>query len=195
MNMTWHGNDARTFEEQTARRARAGGAAIAAAMIAVPAVVAAAPPAAAQGSVRDCAVSDFAIVESGRGAAAGTAHIEFTMTRTGEGETPAQESCTLYRYVGLNWVDAGGERVGAWAEREGEGGSFTVEPEGAVLLTVAQPNPGNYDPQVCEPTPVTGVEVSLYVAEAPVHVPTGGGDTACANPEVAVPRYRIEPSG
>ncbi|MFD6953625.1 MULTISPECIES: DUF4232 domain-containing protein [unclassified Nocardiopsis] len=193
--MTWYGNDARAFGEPAAGRTRARGAAVAAAVALAcgPMVTAAPASAAAQESMRDCTVSDFAIVENERRAAAGTAYIEFTMTRTGEGDTPAQEPCNLYRHASLSWVDAEGERVGAWAEREGGGGSFTVDPGGTALLTVAQPNPGNYDPRVCEPAPVTGIEVSLYIAEAPVHVPTGGGDTACANPEVAVPRYTVEP--
>ncbi|MGW5878436.1 DUF4232 domain-containing protein [Nocardiopsis terrae] len=181
-----------TGKTTTTARVRTRIAVLTAAMIAAPAAVAV--PAAAQEPMRDCVVSDFEIVENERRAAAGTAYIEFTMTRTGEGETPAQEPCNLYRYASLNWVDDQGERVGAWAVREGGGDSFTVEPERTALLTVAQPNPDNYDPQLCVPTPVAGIEVSLYIAEAPVTVPTGGHDTACANPEVAVPRYTIEPS-
>ncbi|WP_053614993.1 DUF4232 domain-containing protein [Nocardiopsis sp. NRRL B-16309] len=185
-----------TRKTTTTARVRTRLAVLTAAMIAAPAV-AAVPAAAATApeSMPDCTVSDFEIVETDRRAAAGTAYIEFTMARNGEGETPAEEPCHLYRYANLIWVDDQGELVGAWAEREGGSGSYTVEPDGTVLLTVAQPNPANYDPELCEPTAVSGLAVSLYIAEEPVVVPTGGHDTACANAEVAVPRYTIEPGG
>ncbi|GAB2489407.1 DUF4232 domain-containing protein [Nocardiopsis aegyptia] len=185
-----------TRKTTTTARARTRIAVLTAAMVAAPAVGAAtAAPAAAQESMSDCVVTDFSIAETDRRAAAGTAYIEFTMTRTGEGETPAGEPCNLYRYANLIWVDDQDEPVGAWAEREGGSGSYTVEPDGTVLLTVAQPNPANYDPELCEPTPVSGLAVSLYIAEQTVTVPTGGHDTACANAELAVPRYSIEPGG
>ncbi|ASU86006.1 hypothetical protein CDO52_03300 [Nocardiopsis gilva YIM 90087] len=172
--------------------------------MAAPAVALGAVPAAAQSTtdagsasddIRWCRSDDFKIIENTRGAAAGTVYIEFAMIRIGgEGEAnkPRQEPCLLDDRFGVHWIDDyQGDRVGAWAEyTEPNREPFVLEPEGVALMTLAQPSHGNYDPEVCEPSRVAGIQVYLGFHETGggVYAPTGGKDTVCANPDVGAPR-------
>ena len=199
------------IERDTGRGGMRGGRALAAVLAASVLTTLATAPAAAAGPAdapagasgekpRLCVSEDFKLIENGRTAAAGTTYIEIAMDRIGgEGEAnaPRREPCSLYRRLDVSWADDyEGSTVGAWAEYDGEPGEpFVIEPGGHAIMTLAQPGHGNYDPGVCEPTPVDGVRVRFDLADDGAYLPTGGGDTVCANPEVAVPRYTVEPSG
>ncbi|RKS09145.1 uncharacterized protein DUF4232 [Nocardiopsis sp. Huas11] len=175
-------------------------AGLCAAALAAPVLAAAAPAAAAADTeTRQCVSGDFKIIENDRGAAAGTTYIEFAMIRiggSGGSDDPAEEPCSLYRDLGVSWVDHyQGSTVGAFATYDGEQGEpFVVEPGGTATLTLAQPNPGNYDPEVCDPTDVAGIRVQWDMADEGAYASTGARDTMCANPDVAVPRYTVEPA-
>ncbi|PDP87525.1 hypothetical protein CQJ94_10715 [Glycomyces fuscus] len=189
----------RTMTKKTTTGTRLRGRAITALVAAASAVAVTAVPAAAQEAPRVCVSDDFKIIENDRRAAAGTAYVEFAMMRIGgegEADAPRREPCSLYRELDVYWVDQQDRRVGAWAVYDGEPGEpFVLGPEETAVLTVAQPGAANYDPQVCEPTRVRGLQVGFDLGDGGVHAPTGGRDTVCANPEVGVPRYRVEPHG
>lgn len=175
------------------------------AAVAVPALAVGAPLAAAEATgeppaeraaTRPCVTGDFKIIENDRKAAAGTTYIEFAMIRIGGDGDAQNEPCDLSRRVGTHWIDEyNGDRVGSWAEY-GDGTdrpSFVVEPGGQAMLTVAQPNPANYDPAECDPRDVAGIQVYLeFEGDDGTYAPTGGKDVMCANEGVAVPRVSVE---
>ncbi|MDA8369676.1 MAG: hypothetical protein M0026_07375 [Nocardiopsaceae bacterium] len=188
------------------RRSRFTQSALAAG-IAIPAMTVGIPMAAAQADVatpadddmRFCTSEDFKIIENEREAAAGTTYIEFAMLRIGgEGDAnaPRQEPCIMHHGLDVYWIDEfEGDRVGAWAEYDGEPGEpFVLEPEETALLTLAQPNYQNYDPDVCDPAEVAGIQVQLDLGDGGTYASTGGQDIVCANPEVAVPRFSVAES-
>ncbi|MFC4565122.1 hypothetical protein ACFO4E_24970 [Nocardiopsis mangrovi] len=171
--------------------------------LAVPAAVAAAaapaqavpvPEGGAPTATRPCLARDFKIIENSREGAAGTTHIEFALIRITGGpddpDNPTHQPCLLKREHKVQWVNDDEEPVGAEATFEGDPGDpFLIPVEGTARLNLAQPNAGNYDPEVCEPTDVRGIQV--WFADGATVAPTGGQDTVCANSEVAIPRYSV----
>ncbi|MFC3520200.1 DUF4232 domain-containing protein [Streptomonospora nanhaiensis] len=176
-------------------RARGAGSVRAAALgaLALPALVLGAPAAAADDtagagalSVRDCTAVDLEVAETGREAAAGTVYIEFELTKRDPLSPWDDEACTMYPSVAdMYWGDSEGNPIGAHAIREGQGGSvFALFPGDTATVTVARPNPDDYDPAECRPTQVDGAALFFQNDEGAEYVPTGGLDRVCANPDL-----------
>ncbi|MFS8098054.1 DUF4232 domain-containing protein [Lentzea alba] len=101
-----------------------------------------------------CKSVDLDITSIDRGAAAGTSYreIKFTMRRLG--------ACVLKGFPGVSYVDRADAQVGNPARRIGAAGDLITLAYGAsVSATVGFANPGNYDPEVCQPQPVWGIKV------------------------------------
>lgn len=143
-----------------------------------------------------CQSEDFTIYETGSGAAAGTIYVTFALDR--RGVDTHDEPCLMYDRFGVHWTEySGGDQVGGWARYDHEiRDPWLVGPDDHAVLTLAQPNPGNYDPEECEPAVAHGVRAYLEFHDDPgVDGATDSAVSVCANPEVGTPRMVVEPSG
>ncbi|MFL1382133.1 hypothetical protein [Nocardiopsis protaetiae] len=128
----------------------------AAALAAAAALVGGAAHAGEEDQPRPCRSDDFQVTETDRDAA-GTLYIEFRLDRTGDGGP-----CLMSDRFGVHWTDVpAGQRVGEWARYSDEIRDPWVVPGGGyALLTLAQPNPDDFDPQDCgEVLTATGITV------------------------------------
>jgi len=154
--------------------------------LALPALLLGAPLAAADtggaGTVRPCSASDFKLVENGRGAAAGTMHVDFALVRTSDGDGP----CRVPGSVDVRWVTTlGGEQVGSWAtQRDEPGEPFVVDEADVAEFTLFHANTGNYDPDECEPTKVGGIEYFVGDDTEGSYAGMGPNQYVCANTDI-----------
>ncbi|APC38118.1 hypothetical protein HGB46_12385 [Nocardiopsis dassonvillei] len=162
--------------------------------VSLPALLLASAPAVAEDadssagtmSVRDCTAADFEISETAREGAAGTVHVEFELVKQEPLDPQDDVACTMYpSAANMYWGDSEGNRIGADAQVEGQGGGvFALYPGDAATVTVSRPNPEVYDPEECSPTEVAGAHLFLQNDEGAAYVPTGGNDRVCANPDM-----------
>lgn len=120
----------------------------------VTALIAAGTVTASAAPLPTCKSVDLDITSIDRGAAAGTAYreIKFTMRRLG--------ACVLQGFPGVSYVDRADAQVGNAAGRNGlTGDLITLAYGSSASAMVGFANPGNYDPEVCQPQPVWGIKV------------------------------------
>ncbi len=125
-----------------------------------------------------CKSADLNIAFGRTEGAAGTVYREVLFTNR------AIATCVLQGFPGVSYVDADGNQVGTAAVRDGEGGPLLTLPHGTtVLAVVGFAQIGNFDPEVCRPTPVWGIKVFPPDETVPLYLPTPGqygcaGDTS-----------------
>jgi hypothetical protein len=108
----------------------------------------------AQAPVETCKSADLSIAVGEVGAAAGTVHREVLFTNRGAG------SCVLRGFPGVSYVDSNGNRIGKAAQRVGARGPLVTLTRGATVVSdVGSAQAGNFDPEVCDITPVWGLQV------------------------------------
>ena len=87
------------------------------------------------------------------GAAAGSVYRTLLLTNASD------RSCTLEGYPGVSFVDAGGNQLGAPAERDGSAlSAVTLAPGATAVSTLRQTNAQNYGPE-CGLTTSAGLRV------------------------------------
>lgn len=128
-------------------------------------------PAAAPGECRSTELKP----SIGRGeGAAGTVFRPLRFTNTG-GRT-----CTMQGFPGVSYVAGDdGHQVGPAAFREGtKGAAVSLAPGETAFATVGFVQVGNFDPNVCKPTPVRGLRIYPPHETASLFLPMEG--TGCA---------------
>jgi hypothetical protein len=140
------------------------------------------PPASATGqpapsdaaSPNDCKASELRLSLGHGEGAAGTVYRPLRFTNVGA------RTCTIQGFPGVSYVaGADSHQVGSAAFREGtKGPAIQLSPGGTVNAPVGFTQVGNFDPNACKPTPVTGIRVYPPHDTASVIVAMGG--TGCA---------------
>ncbi|ONI90473.1 hypothetical protein ALI22I_12100 [Saccharothrix sp. ALI-22-I] len=117
------------------------------------------------GEVTTCQSVDLDIRFGRVEGAAGTVYREVVLTNRG------LRTCVLRGYPGVSYVDADGNQVGAAAVRAGERGTLLTLPHGAAAVSdVGFAQIDNFDPDVCDKTPVWGVRVFPPDATEPLYL-------------------------
>ncbi|MFY7068770.1 hypothetical protein ACOQFV_23180 [Nocardiopsis changdeensis] len=176
-----------------AGRARITAAAGAVALAAAAALAGGAAHAGEGEDPRPCRSDDFRVTEIDRGAAAGTMYVEFGLDRTGGGDP-----CLMSDRFGVHWTDVpGGDRVGEWARYSEEiRDPWVVPGDGRALLTMAQAEPGNFDPGDCgEVLTATGITVyQEFHGDPGVHGELSAPVRVCEL-EAGAPSMSVSPDG
>lgn len=120
-----------------------------------------------------CTVRDLEVSLGDSEGAAGTVYRALVFTNTSD------HSCTIEGIPRVAFVtEQRGEQVGAAAAPVGATGpAVTLEPEAAATAPVGFVQIGNFDPEACQPTEVSGLRVSPPGREADEFVPFD--TTAC----------------
>jgi hypothetical protein len=119
----------------------------------------------AQAPVDTCKSADLSIAVGEVSAAAGTVHREVLFTNRGAG------SCVLRGFPGVSYVDSNGNQIGKAAERFGARGPLvTLTRGGTAVSDVGFAQAGNFDPDVCDITPVWGLQVFPPDETEPLHL-------------------------
>ncbi|MFC4563113.1 DUF4232 domain-containing protein [Nocardiopsis mangrovi] len=132
-------------------------------------------------SVRDCVSTDF-ITEMSREGAAGNVYIEVTFEKLPPASPYDDEACTMYGALDrMYWGDDEGERIGGFAQQEGDADSvFSLSPGEEAVMTITRPNTENYDEWECEPTEVGSAYLQFMNEGEPFSYSTDGQDSVCA---------------
>jgi hypothetical protein len=106
-------------------------------------------------TVAQCTVRDLDVSLVGEEGTAGTMYRALVFTNTGT------RACVIQGFPGVSFVAGDdGHQVGEAAARVGDKGPpITLRPGMAATAPVGFVNIGNYDPEVCQPTPVRGLRV------------------------------------
>ncbi|WP_233515024.1 DUF4232 domain-containing protein [Marinitenerispora sediminis] len=149
-------------------------------------------------SVADCTAADLEVTEQSRQGAAGTVYVDLLIEKLPPRTPYSDEACVMYGELAqVYWGDSEGHRIGASAEQDSvTTGPFALFPGDQAVVTIARPNPENYDPVECQPTEVAGAHLFFLNDEGAQYVPTDGRDRVCANPELGASRVSaITPVG
>ncbi|WP_246009644.1 DUF4232 domain-containing protein [Actinokineospora cianjurensis] len=106
-------------------------------------------------STDDCKVSELKLAVKDGDAAAGTVFRKLVFTNAGT------RTCVIQGFPGVSYVTGDdGHQVGPAAYRVGtKGAPVRLEPGSSATSDVGFVNVRNYDPQVCQPTPVRGLRI------------------------------------
>jgi hypothetical protein len=121
----------------------------------------AAPPPSGDGTPKpasdpgQCKVADLELSLGGGEGAAGTVYKELRFTNKGS------RTCVIQGFPGVSYVTGeDGQQVGPAASREGaKGPAISLKPGMTVFAPLGFREVRNYDPAVCQPTPVRGLRV------------------------------------
>ncbi|WP_223198682.1 DUF4232 domain-containing protein [Solihabitans fulvus] len=101
-----------------------------------------------------CQAADLGLSFGHAEGAAGTVYRAVQFTNYGD------NTCVLQGFPGVSYVDGDGNQVGAAARRDGPAGSLvTLDPGATASAIVGFVQIGLFDPAVCQPTPVAGIQV------------------------------------
>jgi len=125
-------------------------------------------------TIAQCTVRDLDVSLGAEEGTAGTVHRALVFTNTGA------RACVIQGFPGVSFVTGDdGRQVGEAAERVGDKGPpITPRPGMSATAPVGFVNIGNYDPAICQPTPVLGLRVYPPQERRSEFVPFG--TTGCA---------------
>ncbi|QFU85420.1 DUF4232 domain-containing protein [Amycolatopsis sp. YIM 10] len=125
-----------------------------------------------------CKVGDLTITLGGGEGAAGTVYRQLEFINSGK------RTCTIQGFPGVSYAAGGDEhQVGPAAFREGSKGEpIELAPGQKASADVGFVQVGNYDPDTCKPTPVSGIKVYPPQETAYKIVPYEG--TGCAGEQI-----------
>ncbi|KUP98617.1 DUF4232 domain-containing protein [Thermobifida cellulosilytica] len=132
------------------------------------------------GDLRHCGKGDLKAVEERRVTALDVTVVEFSLLHVENGQT-----CLMPGRVEVHWVDADLREVGGWAvQAEEPPEPFPLAPGQSASWTLYQADPDRFDPAVCRPADVVGIEIFLWGEPEGTYVGMGPGQRVCADPEV-----------